>query len=510
MAFPDVTSTELQEPASSPLSDTLKALVSQPPSEWRDERRAARDRLSLLERLLSQPGFVAALCESPAKAAQWLSQVIVEIDEVLTRQINAILHHPSFQRLEASWRGIEFLHRCMLREDSSNIKLRVLSVSWKELENDFQSQVEFDQNQLFRLVYEQEFDQAGGEPYGVLIGDFEITPQLSKDHPHDDMAILHDIGQVAAAAFCPFVAGVSPQMFGQDDFAPLERTVDLDRFFRDRSFFRWNKLREEEDSRFLALAMPRMLMRLPYGDNPSRRDGFRFREDVEGGEDASRYLWGNPAYAFAAVLIRSFGQTGWFVDTRGVVPGIDGGGLVAGLPVASFSTDSPGIAVKPSTDLMISDNLERMLSELGFLPLCACQDTEYCAFFSNRSIQKPRRYSSAEANASARMSTMLQYMLCVSRFAHYLKVMARDLLGSMETDDLERHLNNWLADFICDADSAPEVKARRPLEAGRVRLSPELGKPGSYRCLIDLKPHFEYEQLAASVRLSTVFRSPAV
>ena len=316
------------------------------------------------------------------------------------------------------------------------------------------------------------------------------------------MAVLRSIAHVAAAAFCPFIAGASPAMFDFEDFSRLERTVDLERYFRDQSFFRWHKLREEEDSRFVGLTLPRVLMRLPYDDDPGRVDGFRFREDVAG-RDMGKYLWGNAAYAFAGVLLRSFSQTGWFVDTRGVQPGVDGGGLVPGLTVASFATDRPGIALKCSTDVVVSESLERTLSDLGFLPLCDCPDTEYSAFYSNRSIQKPQRYSSPDATASARMSTMLQYMFCVSRFAHHLKVMARDLIGSLDTSDLQRNLNNWLADYICGADSSPEEKARRPLESGQVKLVPVPGKAGTFRCVIELKPHFELEELVASVRLHT-------
>jgi type VI secretion system ImpC/EvpB family protein len=480
------------------LQSLLRAGVASP--DRRPRRVTAAD---VLAGLLADPSFREAVAEDPQRMVRQLGMILAQIDEAVNRQINAILHHPQFQRLEASWRGLSYLHDCLLREDQDNVKLRFLDASWQELERDFQKQREFDQSHLFKAVYENEFGQAGGEPFGVLIGDYEIRPHLSRDYQRDDLAVLRSIGQVAAAAFCPFIAAASPSMFGFEDFSRLERTVDLERYFRDQSFFRWQKLREEEDSRFVGLTLPRVLMRLPYQDDPGRVDGFRFREEVQQGPDVSNYLWGNAAYAFAGVLLRSFSQTAWFVDTRGVEPGVDGGGLVPGLTVPSFDTDSPGIALKSSTDVVVSDNLERLLSELGFIPLCACPDTEYSAFYSNRSIQKPQRYSAPEATASARLSSMLQYMFCVSRFAHFLKVMARDLIGSMSTNDLQRHLNNWIADYICGANSSPEVKAERPLEAGQVNLAPEPGKAGAYRCIIELKPHFEFEELVASVRLST-------
>jgi type VI secretion system ImpC/EvpB family protein len=456
-----------------------------------------------LDHLLSHPRLRDLAKSDPAKFSRVLSVVIARIDGLVNRQLNAILHHPVFQKLESSWRGLKYLHTGMEREERDDIKLKILNASWGELEADFRKQSEFDQSFLFKAVYENEYGQAGGHPFGVLVGDFEVRPKLAVDHPHDDLFVLSSIAQVAAASFCPFIAAASPKMFDFDDFSRLERTVDLEKYFQDPSFFQWQKLREEEDSRFIGLTLPRILMRLPYQDDVYRTDTFRFREEVERGTDLSNYLWGNAAYAFASVLLRSFSDTEWFIDTRGVEPGVEGGGLVPRLPVASFETDAPGIALKPSTDVVVSEHLDRSLSELGFIPLCHCHDTEYCAFFSNRSIQKPAEYGSAEANASARMSSMLQYMFCVSRFAHFLKVMARDLIGSMETDSLQKHLNNWLAEYMCGADSSARAKMERPLENGRVMLVKEPGKAGAYQCRITLKPHFELEELVASVTFNT-------
>jgi len=467
------------------------------------ERRGKETASSLLAKVLGQSSLGAAAAADPHRAARALSLVIAQIDDAVSRQLNAILHHPEFQRLEASWRGIAFLHERMLYENREDLKLKVLDASWQELERDFRKQREFDQSHLFRCVYEEEFGQAGGLPFGVLVGDFEIRPRLSREYQRDDVAILRSIAEVAAAAFCPFIAATSPAMFDFRDFSRLERTIDLRKYFGDASFFRWRKLREEEDSRFIGLTLPRVLMRTPYADDPQRVDGFRFREDVEQGVDVSKYLWGSAAYAFADVLMRSFAQTDWFVDTRGVQAGIDGGGLVAGPALESFDTDSPGVALKPSTDVAVSENLELTLSELGFIPLCDCADTKYAAFYSCQSIQAPEQYSSSEATASARMSTNLQHMFCVSRFAHYLKVMARDLIGSLDTSELQRYLNDWIADYICDADASPETKAAHPLEDGRVQLVQEPGMAGAYRCFIQLKPHFEVEALAAAIRLDT-------
>lgn len=498
----DVQQSESSDSHLPPVSLSLEAL-------WdagigvRKPRGAENQTDEIVRMLLNQASLRQLAKQDPQRFVRRLGVFITQIDDILNRQLNAILHHPRFQRLEASWRGLKYLNEGMQREDRDDIKLKILNASWKDLEDDFRKQSEFDQSYLFKAVYENEYGQAGGHPFGVLIGDFEIHPRTTRDHPNDDLAVLASIAQVAAASFCPFIAGASPKMFDYEDFSRLERTVDLDRYFRDPSFFRWQKIREEEDSRFIGLTLPRVLMRLPYRDDVARIDEFLFKEEVERGADLSNYLWGNAAYAFAGVLLRSFSDTEWFIDTRGVEPGVDGGGLVPGLPLDSFDTDRAGIAMKPSTDVVVSEHLDRTLSELGFIPLCHCKDTEFSAFFSNRSIQKPATYSAPEATASARMSSMLQYMFCVSRFAHFLKVMARDLIGSLSTDDLSRHLNNWLADFICGADSSPRVKTERPLENGRVSLVKEPGKAGTYQCIIELKPHFELEELVASVTLNT-------
>jgi type VI secretion system ImpC/EvpB family protein len=484
------------------LEAILRAGVAEPVA--RGSEPAARE---LLAGLLEEPALRQLASGQPKRFLRFLGVLITRIDDLLNRQVNAILHHAAFQKLESSWRGLEFLHQSMQRSERDDVKLKILDASWQELEHDFQKQREFDQSFLFKAVYENEFGQAGGHPFGVLIGDFEICPRPSREHPHDDLSVMRSIGQVAAAAFCPFIAAASPAMFEYRDFSRLERSVDLERYFRDPGFFQWRKLREEEDTRFLGLTLPRVLMRLPYVDDTARVDGFCFREDVERGPDLSRYLWGNAAYAFASVILRSYSNTGWFVDTRGYEVRqdfvVDGGGLVPGLPVSYFGTDRPGVVPRPCTDVVISEDLERSLSELGFIPLCDCRGTGFSAFFSNRSIQKPARFGSSAADASARMSSMLQYMFCVSRFAHFLKVMARDLIGSLGTDDLQRHLNDWIAGYICDADSSTEVKIRHPLEKGRVSLVREPGKAGTYQCIIELKPHFELEEVVASVRLNT-------
>ncbi|MFO0949003.1 MAG: type VI secretion system contractile sheath large subunit [Planctomycetota bacterium] len=275
--------------------------------------------------------------------ARLLNRDIARIDALLTDQVNAILHHTSFQQLEASWRGLSYL--VQQGEGVENLKIRVLNVSWKELTRDLDRAIEFDQSQLFKKVYSEEFDTPGGEPFSVLLGDYQIQHRIGPDHPMDDIAAMQAISQVAAAAFAPFIASSSPALFGLDSFTEMERPMDLGRSFEQLEYLKWRAFRDSEDSRFVGLTLPKTLMRLPYDDTSGRIDGFRFQEDVES-PDRSKYLWGNAIYAFGAVLIRAFAESGWLADIRGVQRGIAGGGLVTGLPVHSFNTDAMGVALK--------------------------------------------------------------------------------------------------------------------------------------------------------------------
>ncbi len=435
--------------------------------------------------------------------ARLLNRDIAQIDALLSRQVNVILHHPSFQRLEASWRGLQFLVG-KLPEGEENVKIRILNVSWRELSRDQQNALEFDQSQLFRKVYEDEFGHPGGEPFGVLLGDYEIRHKPSADHPYDDLETLGKIASVAAAAFAPFLAGVHPSFFDLESFSELERPLNLAGTFEQLEYLKWRALRQSEDARFVGLTAPRVLMRLPYGDDGSRADEFRFEEEVE---DPSRrqYLWGPATYAFGAVLIRSFVESGWFASIRGTQRGIDGGGLVTGLPVHSFGTDKVGVAPKISTDVIITDALEKQFGELGFIPLCHCQDTEFSAFYGNQSIQKPKKYDELPATINARLSAMLQYMLCVSRFAHYLKVISRDKIGALNgAADCEEYLRKWLMKYTTGNDSAGlELKSKYPLREARIELRERPGKPGAYNCVIHLRPHFQLDQLHMAVKLRT-------
>ncbi|NOX52925.1 MAG: type VI secretion system contractile sheath large subunit [Planctomycetes bacterium] len=468
-----------------------------------------------LQRFLAEPSWQRSLLlwfgerlpRSREAAIRSLSRDIALIDDLLNDQINAVLHHPDFQRLEASWRGLKYLVDSV--DVEANVKIRVLSVSWRELTRDIERAIEFDQSQLFRKVYSEEFGVAGGEPFGLLVGDYEIHPAPTPDHPYDDIGTLRGIAQVAAAAFAPFIAAAHPSMLGLDDFAELERPPNLDRVFQQKQFLPWNRFREaEEDSRYVGLTLPRVLWRTPYDDLASNdcggvsAGGFPFREDVSG-PGRNKYLWGNAAYAFAAVVVRSFQETGWLADIRGVRRDVIGGGLVTGLAVHSFETDRRGIATKSSTDVIITDMLEKSLGDYGFIPLCPCKDAPYSAFYGNSSVQKPKTFDRLAASVNARISAMLQYTLCVSRFAHYLKVIARDRIGSFgEAQEIERHLQEWLAKYVTvDDDASPQVKCRFPLREAKVTVREIPGQAGKYECIMHLRPHYELEDLTMAVRL---------
>lgn len=438
--------------------------------------------------------------EAKSQLIRKLGRDIARIDQLLCDQLNAVLHHPDFQQLEASWRGLRSLVDEI--EEGANIKVRMLSASWRDVSRDLERAIDFDQSQLFKKIYSDEFGSPGGEPFGVLIGDYEMHATPGAGHPTDDMATLAGISQVAAAAFAPFITGTSPSMFGLQDFGGLERPINLERVFDQKEYIPWKSLRKQEDSRFIGLTMPHVLRRLPYEDDGSRGESFRFQENVAG-PDRSKYLWGNAAYAFGTVLLRAFTESGWLADIRGVQRGIEGGGLVTNLPAHSFSTDKRDLLPKTSSDVVITDALEKSLNDLGFIPLCHCKDTEYSAFYSNGSVQKPKKYDRMPATINARMSAMLQYMLCVSRFSHYIKVLARDKIGSFATaDDCERYLSNWIGEYISpDQDASLAVKCRRPLREANIEVREHPGKPGHFECVVRLWPHYELDDLTAAVRL---------
>jgi type VI secretion system ImpC/EvpB family protein len=456
----------------------------------------------------------ARLPKSPTRrdVADALGRDIARLDALLNRQTNAILHHPAFQQLEASWRGLWYLtgqalEACEAAEQlgqPARMLVRILNVSKRELARDLERAVEFDQSQAWKKIYEEEFGTAGGEPFGVLIGDYEFANRV------EDIELLTGMSQIAAAAFAPFVSSASPALLGLDEFATLEQPVDLTSTFQHLDYLKWRAFREREESRFVGLTLPRVLMRLPYEDDGLRRDGFRFREEVAG-PDRRKYLWGSSAYAFGGVLARAYASSGWFAEIRGVERGVIGGGLVLGLDSHSFGTDRKGVAPKSSTEIAIREEQEKEISSLGLIPLCHSPDNELSVFFTNASTQKPKIYDDATATANARISAMMQYIMCASRFAHYLKISARNKVGGMVGErELEDYLNDWITQYVApDEKAPPSTKARFPLRQAQIEVREIASKPGNFRLVMHLLPHFQLDELTASLRLVSTLSPPA-
>jgi type VI secretion system protein ImpC len=414
---------------------------------------------------------------------------IGEIDKKLTAQTNEIMHHPDFQKLEGTWRGLHYLvHQS---ETGTDLKLRVFNARKQELAKDLEKAVEFDQSQLFKKIYEDEFGVLGGTPYGLLIGDYEIG------RSGEDVAFLTKMSNLAASAHAPFVANASAKMFGFDRFTELANPRDMAKIFDSVEYASWKGFRDSEDSRYAALAMPRVLGRLPYGkDKPV--EGFNFEESVDG-TNHDKYLWMGAAWAYAARITDAFAKDGWFARTRGV----EGGGKVEGLPVHTFPTDDGDVAMKCPTEIAITDRREFELSNLGFLPLVHAKGKDFAVFLGTQSCQKPKQYFDPAANANSELSARLNYMMIVSRFSHYLKVMARDKIGSfMEVKDCERWLNSWIGNYCCDPSLAGDkTKAEKPLADAKIEVREVKGKPGSYEAIAYLRPHFQLETLTTSMRL---------
>ena len=423
---------------------------------------------------------------------------ISQIDQLISRQLNEVIHNEEFQKLEASWRGLHYL--VQQSETGATMKLRVMNVSKKDLLKDMEKAAEFDQSTLFKKIYEEEFGTFGGSAYGALVGDYEFS-----SHPQD-LSLLEKVSQVAAAAHAPFISGASAKMFNLDSYTELGVPRDMAKIFQSAEYAKWKSFRESEDSRYTALALPHLLMRLPYGKENVPVEKFDFEEDVEG-TTHNKYLWGNAVYALGARLTDAFAKYHWCAAIRGV----EGGGLVEGLPVHTFKTDEGDVALKCPTEIAITDRREKELADLGFVPLVHCKGTDYAAFFSAQTANKPKVYDTPSASANAKLSSQLQYILAVSRFAHYLMSLMRDKVGIfMSRKNAEDFLNRWIANYVLLDDSAgQEMKAKYPLREARVDVSEVPGKPGVYRAVAFLKPHYQLDELTISLRLVSELPPPA-
>lgn len=383
---------------------------------------------------------------------------------------------------------------------SPDVKIKLLSTSWTELGRNMQRASDFDQSYLFELIYSHEFGMPGGEPFGLLVGDYLLSP----DEPIDTIGTLADIGMVAASAFCPFIAGASPRVIGLESFHELNRITDMSRLADKRQHMRWNQLRAREDSRFIGLVAPRVLMRAPYKPYARNRDdGFPFQETVS--PDGDTLLWGNGAFAFAVVVIRAFIETGWFADIRGVVQGGVNGGLVGPdeLPSYDFGTESNGLSAQPPVEMRLTSTQEQQFCDLGFIPIASTYLSASAIFNSNQSLHAPRYYSNENARQNARLTAMLQYVLCASRFSHYLKIIMRDEIGQLSDAATVQHkLSEWLAGYTLGNDDADvSLRTRYPLRSAGINVEEMPGKPGSFSCTLRIQPHFQLDDFSASFHL---------
>jgi len=422
-----------------------------------------------------------------------IQNIIAEIDRKLTDQINLILHNEEFQKLESAWRGLHYM--VSNTETDEMLKIRVMNISKKDLAKTLKKfkGTSWDQSPLFKKIYEEEFGQFGGEPFGCLVGDYHF------DHSPPDVELLSQVAQISAASHCPFVSGVSPAVLQMDSWSELANPRDLTKIFSTPDYASWRSLRESDDARYIGMAMPRFLSRLPYGEKTNPIDEFSFEEETAGA-DSSKYCWANAAYAMATNINRSFKMYGWCSRIRG----IESGGAVENLPVHAFPTDDGGVDMKCPTEIAISDRREAELSKCGFMPLIHKKNSDFAAFIGAQSLQKPAEYEDPDATANANLAARFPYLFATCRFAHYLKCIVRDKIGSFkERDDMERWLNSWVKQYV-DGDpsrSSEESKARKPLAAAEVIVEEVEGNPGYYSSKFFLRPHYQLEGLTVSLRL---------
>jgi type VI secretion system protein ImpC len=459
-------------------------------------RQTEKDRAQELIKALAEEALKGTVSFS-RNMTQTFNRAIAALDEKISEQLNEVMHHPRFLKLEGSWRGLHYL--VDKSETGTSLKLRMIQLSKKELHRDLTKAVEFDQSQLFKKIYESEFGLPGGEPYGALIGDYEWTA-----HP-EDIESLAQMSSVAAAGFAPFVSGVGAGMFGFKDWTELSKPRDLAKIFETQEYTKWRSFREREDSRFCSLVMPRTIARLPYGAATKPVEEFGYEEakfNADGSAKAmnhEHYCWMNAAYVMGARMTDAFAQYGWCTAIRGA----EGGGKVTDLPNHVFTSDDGDLDAKCPTEIAITDRREAELSNLGFLPLCHYKNTDYAVFFGAQTVQKPKKYDRPEATANAAISARLPYIMATSRFAHFLKVMARDKIGSfMEASDCEVWLNRWIQNYVNPMEGAgQESRAKYPLREAQIEVREIPGKPGSYNAVAHLRPWLQMEELTTSMRM---------
>ena len=419
-----------------------------------------------------------------------LGERIKKLDEMISAQLNEVIHAPEFQKLEGAWRGLQYL--TSTTNTSTMLKIKVLNVSKKDVLKDFTKQNDWEQATIFKKIYGDGLDTLGGEPFGCLIGDYEITR-----HP-EDIQFLTNMGNVAAASHAPFLTAASPELFNWDSFTQLASPRDIAGIFDSDAYVQWRDFRKSDDSKYVGLCMPRVLLRLPYGEKTAPVEEFGYEENVDG-RDHSKYLWGNAAYALGTRITDAFERHEWCAAIRGV----EGGGLVEGLPAHTFQTDDGDYTVKCPTEIAIGDRRENELSKLGFIPLRHYKGTTNAVFMATQSANQPKKYLDADANANALLSSQLQYIFAVSRFAHFLKVMLRDKIGSFMTrEQCQKFMNEWIQHYVLlDDFASQDAKAKFPLREAQIEVTEDPARPGVYTAIARLRPHFQLEAINISMRL---------
>lgn len=452
-------------------------------------READRDKLKTqLDSFLTEVASGAVIVSNDLVGS--IESRIAAIDDILSAQISKIMQNSAFQKLESSWRG---LHKLVQTSVTENTRIRLFNCSKKELLKDFKTASDFDQSVLFKSIYESEYGTFGGEPYSAFVGDFEF------DAMPEDLYLLEQISHVAAAAHAPFLTAVSSGMFGMNSFQEMPRPRDLGKMFDTSDYIRWRSFRQSDDARYVGLTLPRVIGRLPYGAKTTPVETFCFEERIDEDNQGASYLWVNAAYELAGRIVCAFEEYGWSAAIRGV----EGGGLVKSMPVYNYVSRTGEKITHCPTEVAISDRREKELAELGFIPLVYCKGTDYAAFFAVQSANKPRKYDSDLANANARLSSQLQYILTTSRFAHYLKAIVRDKVGSfMSRTECQQFLQTWINQYVVGSDNVGmNIKASHPLREARIDVVEVPGSPGTYRAIAYLRPHFQLEGLGMSLRL---------
>ena len=466
--------------------------------EFKPKSDGAQQAVSAAVQTLAEQAVAAATLISD-DAIETIEAMVAELDQKLTDQINQIIHHADFQQLEGAWRGLHYLVNNT--ETDETLKIKVMNISKKDVAKTLKKYkgTAWDQSPLFKKVYEEEYGVFGGEPYGCLVGDYFF------DQSPPDVEMLNGMAQISASCFTPFIAGADPKLMNMDSWQELSDPRDLSKIFTTPEYAGWRSMRESDDARYIGLAMPRFLARLPYGAKGEPVEEFAFEEDTEGG-DHSKFTWANSAYAMARNINRSFKEYGWCSRIRGV----ESGGAVEDLPTHTFPTDDGGVDMTCPTEIAITDRREAELAKNGFMPLLHRKNSDIAAFIGAQSLHNPPVFDDDDATANANLGARLPYLFATCRFAHYLKCMVRDKVGGFSDESsIQKYLQGWIMNYVDGdpANSSESVKAKKPLAAAEVKVEEDPANPGYYRSVFYLRPHYQLEGLTVSLRLVSTLPS---